>query len=712
MQHANGEKRKIVRKESVQMELLPVRYEDIEVVRSKDSVTVFCRGICFFTFNIEDRSSRNYSIVQLHLAGKIKLKRLSVLFGLGYQHCSNIVVRYKREGLEGILERTERRYGNRKIIDERIGELILDYKGRGISYKEIAQVVRFRFKKRIKYQSIRSWVHRKNKISNVSEQKPEQSDFFETEDKQENAGEWHWNGYCGSMILYAMIEWSGFLKPFEEYIYEDESKKKSGWGVRRVLLTLFFLHALRCKSIEQTKHLVGKDFKELVGGDFLRLQCLRYAIDDIVSEPGFDKAIDAYYKDLMGLTNQDDGIYYTDGHFSTYYGKRSVPKGYDPRRNQPYRGRNAVYMHNSQGEIVYLFESPTNTTLSNDIEKLLNDVEDLGMELKRKTLLFDRGGYSQKCFKFIRCEKKMYFVSYLKNRKKEREIEESKFQIYKIKTEEGKEEEYKIFEKEKRETRYGTVRIIVLLTNDGKQIPILTTNPYLKKEEVVCLLKRRWREENCFKYMIEHFGIDLLTTYKTESAPDKIIERVNPKRKEINRKISQKKKELEKLQSELAKKLVEKGNHGESTVKEFMEVEKELEFAIKNTQVDIDYLIRLREGVPAKIKVNLRDECVIIAQKRRLLINAVKAMNFNSEKWLQVLFKKHHFKIDETLSLIRSLWRHPGRIRSYSRQVDVMLEKLDIKAQRESLNKILEKLKDNKGLRLPDGRILNIFQTH
>lgn len=695
----------------VQLELLPIHTEDLHVLRSRDQVAVFCRGFCLFTFDLSDRFSRNYCLIQLHLAGQVKLKDLSRLFGLSYQHCSNMLARYKSEGVEGLIEQTVKRFENRRIIDDEIGRVISDLRGSGTSYREISQVIRFRYKKRLKPQSIRAWVYRWNRDDDKAGEF-EQLELYGDDgvsSTAQSAGEWRWNGYAGSMILYGMIEWSGFLHPFEEFLTEDEEKKKSSWGVRRLILTLFFLHALRCKSIEQSKHLVGADFREIVGGSFLRLQWLRYGVDELVNHSGFDRAIDAYYRDLLNLTDHGDGLFYTDAHFSSYYGKRRIPKGYDPRRQMGFRGRNTVYLHNSQGENIYLFESPTNTSLSNDIKQLIGDVERLGMELKGKTLIFDRGGYSRSCFEYLRL-KKMYFVTYLKNRKKERQVEEREFARYVIETEDGGEEVYRIFEKEKRETHYGGIRIIVFLADDGRQIPVLTNNPYLKKERTVYLLQRRWREENCFKYMIEHFGIDLLTTYKTDQAPDKVVKRVNPERREVDRLIQQKRREMERLQNELAKQLTESGHQSNETINEFLSSQKELGFAIKNIQVDIDYLTRKKSSLSTKVEVNLRDECIIIAQKRRLLINAIKAMNYNAEKWFQLLFKDYHAKLDETLSLIRSLWQQPGRIRYGPRHVEVELDPLDMGSMRASLAKVLEVLRERNHLRLPDGRRIQIYQ--
>ena len=103
---------------------------------------------------------------------------------------------------------------------------------------------------------------------------------------------------------------------------------------------------------------------------------------------------------------------------------------------------------------------------------------------------------------------------------------------------------------------------------------------------------------------------------------------------------------------------------------------------------------------------------MIIAQKRRLFINLVKAMNYNVEKWLQEIFENHHDKKDETLSLIRSLYRQPGRVLQTTDAVRGELRPLDNGPSRDSLDKVLKNLRDNNWLKLPDGRNLEICQMH
>ena len=87
-------------------------------------------------------------------------------------------------------------------------------------------------------------------------------------------------------------------------------------------------------------------------------------------------------------------------------------------------------------------------------------------------------------------------------------------------------------------------------------------------------------------------------------------------------------------------------------------------------------------------------------------------MNYNVDKWLQEIFQSYHDKKDETLSLIRNLCRQPGRVIQTPNTVRVELAPLDHGSMRESLDKVLKKLKKNDWLKMPDGRNLEILQTH
>jgi len=724
---------------------LEIRYQEIlvnageniflQILKHDDDCSVMFRGQLFSIYERQDIFARNHIIVQLRIGHKIKREILAEAFGLKTTQIANILRAYKQGGSRLLLDKMHVRVRNGQKIKGKVAVYIRELRSqkRRPTYAEIRKLIKKRFRKDIGEGTIANWwqANQREAKSLVQEERAVQLSLIKSGAKSQMSSQvavptvsvkevleknqvskvefsgWQSNAVAGSFILYGVLQKSHFLRPFIEGITGKKFEDRS--SVERVMLTLFFLHALRLKSIEQTKSLSAHHFDPLVQGPFHRVQSLRYAIDDITDHKNFDKAVEGHFCNLGLQTDLGDEIYYTDGHFSCYFGKYWIPWGYDPRRQQGQRGRNTIYLHNSLGHVICLFESPTNTTLSVDIVELLEKMRGIYGSVRGKTLFFDRGGFSAKCFKKIKKEK-MYFSTYLKHRSKEKEIsldlfEEKEFSIN------GKIVKRRIYEKERESRSYGTVRIIIFIGRNGRQIPIISTNPNLKAVEIVVRQQKRWVEENGFKYSNDHFSIDLLTTYKTEDAPDKIMERPNPERKEIREQISRKKSAVKVLKTQLMDKLSEVPQKDELTIQGFEDQEKKLKFEIKYLEMEIGMLESEKPNIPTKVVSNLKDECVITKKKRRLFINLIKCMNYNCEKWLQDYFIKYHSKKDETLSLIRNVFKQPGRVRDLGSQFEVELERLDNRAQAASLDRVIEKLNEYDYFRLPDGRPLRIWQA-
>ncbi len=721
-----------------------INLPEVRLIKSSDhTCSIFYRSQLLAQYQKNDNYTRNMVIVQLFLCHHVPQKTLSQVFQLTLQHISTLVSKYRQTGSAGIQDRTVVRIGNNqkikgKIADEIVKQLNIKKENRP-TYSSVVKHIKRKYGVQLSPQRISCWWRTKQdnqlqqNITNNPEQmtlvveditlcqipedlehndlaedvSSEDSGDIDIEDKLNIEEQWQPNNVAGSFILYAMINESQFLKPFIDIL--KDAITTSSKTVERVMLTLFFMHALRLKSIEQTKHLVAAHFGPLVLGAFCRLQSLRYAIDAITEQKHFDKAITQHYQNLCQHTELGDGIYYTDGHFSCYYGKYAIPKGYDARRKQAARGRNTIYLHNSLGHNILSFESPTNTTLSVDIETLIGEMKTAFGDVKEKHLFFDRGGFSADCFKQI-TKAGLYFTTYLKYRKKQAEIDESLFEETEIKIH-GAAVKNHIYETHRQSKAYATLRTIIFIGKQGKQIPVITTNLTLSAAEIVARLQKRWVEENGFKYMDEHFNIDLLTTYETEEAPDKIMSRPNPDRKAANKAIAGKKAVLKELKEQYATKLNEVKRKDELTITAFEEQEKELRWEIKNIECALGLLELNRKNIPSKVETNMKDESVISCQKRRLFINLVKTMNYNCEKWLQLIFCQYHPKADETLSLIRHVLTQPGRIRQQGQVLEVELERLDSGVQANTLDKVLEKLKKDNQLHLPDGRKLDIWQA-
>ena len=214
-----------------QIELRPMEISCLEILNDGERTAIFHKGFCCGSFDSEDKFSRNYFLVQLHLSGGLKLKDLSQKFGLQYQHCSTIVVNYRREGLEGIKE-TPNLGGHRLLITPKIAELILKLRGEKKSYDEISKIIRFKFKKKIEVTTMMTWVCKEKKRLEREVKWEQQEmpiidevylDLIPVVAKQAeivNAveGNENWNSYAGSLILYAMLYRSRFLENFERNI--------------------------------------------------------------------------------------------------------------------------------------------------------------------------------------------------------------------------------------------------------------------------------------------------------------------------------------------------------------------------------------------------------------------------------------------------------------------------------------------------------------
>lgn len=557
---------------------------------AEQDVYLFFRGNLIAQYQKRDNYARNIIIAQLFLCHRVAQQVLPDVFQLTIPHISSLIGNYRRAGSAGIEDNTIVRIANNQKIKGEIAVAIikqLDITEERPTYAAVAKNIKRKYNIELTPHRIGCWWRQYKKdeaqvqaksqavqmsliceettatqhdeegrgkggeTKSTTEQNAEEEDNETGEFPEE---QWQANNVAGSFILYALLDKSQFLKPFINNLQQVTQTGRQ--SIERVMLTLFFMHALRLKSIEQTKHLLSFHFGPLVLGAFCRLQSLRYAIDDITEQKQFDQAITMHYKNICQYTDLGDDIYYTDGHFSCYYDKYAIPKGYDARKKQPARGRNTIYLHNSLGHNIFSFESPTNTTLSVDIETLIDKMKASYGDVKGKSLFFDRGGFSADCFKKIK-KAEMYFTTYLKQRKKPAEIDESQFEEVEINVH-GSLIKNRIYETEKQSKAYGRLRTIIFIGKQGKQIPVISTNLTLNAAEIVARLQKRWVEENGFKYMDEHYNIDLLTTYEREEAPDKIMRRPNPERKAANKSIAEKKTELKELKEKYAGKLTAK----------------------------------------------------------------------------------------------------------------------------------------------------------
>ena len=110
-----------------------------------------------------------------------------------------------------------------------------------------------------------------------------------------------------------------------------------------------------------------------------------------------------------------EGLYYIDGHFCPYYGQHATPKGWDAKRHLAAKGHTDTYVHDARRRVLFFLSQPLNSSLARAIPSLVEEIRQVHGQ-GPFTLVFDRGGYSGKVFRYLK-QQGIGFLTYLKGRK-------------------------------------------------------------------------------------------------------------------------------------------------------------------------------------------------------------------------------------------------------------------------------------------------------
>ncbi len=323
--------------------------------------------------------------------------------------------------------------------------------------------------------------------------------------------------HVGAMIF------SFELSEFYEFIRDDMAKQ--------LLLTVL----LGSKNIEQTKLLDFNAIKVMLGFATPNLHVQRKSLSELATEDNI-KGLLRYNAKLINADQYND--FFFDPHTKHYTGVEIILKGWCAGTRSANKIINMDFIHTApDGYPVYVEECDNFYDLR---ERFLKEIEDfrevLGCDDSIMTFIVDRGIYSNDIFETIADHDKLHIITWEKGYKKGNWDEykiNGKFSIFKCRNNSRDLVKYyfeyigRIWEK-----NLNIRQIIVKATNPkGRiiEVSILTDDPDRNAEEIINLIFSRWVQENDFKYEIEHFGINEITTYSKVSY-SKIRDLVNDKK--------------------------------------------------------------------------------------------------------------------------------------------------------------------------------------
>jgi hypothetical protein len=240
----------------------------------------------------------------------------------------------------------------------------------------------------------------------------------------------------------------------------------------------------------------------------------------------------------------------------------------------------------------------------------------------------------------------------------------------------------------------GPWRRVVVRTKDGHQTPILTNlGPEVGAARVACLMFARWRQENLFKYMGAHHGLDQLISYGTDPADaDTLV--ANPERKQLDRQIAEKRKQLTALRADLGDALLDEPKAGRSAhglkIAQAGAVKR-----LRDLESDIDTLVATRKPLPARVPVaDTGQHRDIMRHEHKAIIDRIKISAYNAEEWLLERLVIHYPNPHDVRDLLRSFAELSGTINTTDNDdsVVVTLDPPDTPIHRRALRGLIEDL--------------------
>ena len=451
---------------------------------------------------------------------------------------------------------------------------------------------------------------------------------------------------------------------------------KGFYGLSSVLELLALMALARIGSLEQLRYAAAGEWGNLLGLDRVpEVRTLREKLNLLCVEPGRAASWNAVLaKEWIG--QQEAGAsglaFYIDGHVRVYHGEQTkLPRHYVPRERfylratvdywvnaldgQPFCYFNQAVDHGlvqaMRGEVLPWLDSQV-TESADHRQRMASDPH-----VPRFTVVFDREGYSPDLFLELQ-ERQIAALTYHRYPDGEDwRVEEFQEQVVRLVN--GEAVRMKLAE---RGTHVGKrpglwVREVRKLGADGHQISIVSTNFSGDATSQAAALMARWSQENFFKYMREHFGLDALVQYGTEQMPATVTV-VNPAWQELNRQVRKKQKEWKDLQTQqqnigLTQPLSEAG------VRSYEQHQGKLQEDIEQLQPALTLLKQRRKQTPHHIPVQdlpEADRFTRLRTERKYFLDTIKMIAYRAETSMASTVREKLKRSDDARALLRQIY--------------------------------------------------------
>jgi hypothetical protein len=463
--------------------------------------------------------------------------------------------------------------------------------------------------------------------------------------------------YGGALVALPGLLMQGLLEVGEQTY---GGLKNGFYGLRSILLILALMALLRIRTPEQLQGNPPGELGILLGLDRApEVKTLRRKLRELAERKKAAEFSRRLAERWVAESADQVGLLYIDGHVRPYHGrKHRLPEAWVSRRRLCMPATTDFWVNERDGQPLFVITAEANDDLIAMLRgTILGEIRSLVGTDQPVTVVFDREGWSPEFFREI-AKLNFAVITYRKGNYEDWPVKEFKEVRATI---DGREVCYQLAERRVEPLKGFRMREIRRLCDSGHQTAILTTREDLRIEEVAYRMFERWTQENFFRYMRQHFGLDALLTYATEPADGQRMV-LNPQRKAL--------KERRTLNTRMIKELTE--NRGRNALREAGVVNsksRSREKRIPNEEIDqrIHDLQEENKRLRAEIgslpkRVPLSSvfdpaEIVKLAPEAKHLTDTIKMTAYRAETTLTRALGAHYARSeDEGRALLREIF--------------------------------------------------------
>ena len=671
----------------------------ISVVRENGEWTYFCGVAPIFRHPEQDRRTFRMFTAQLVCQGACRQSDIVRTFGVSTNSVKRSVKKYREDGIESFYQPRKRRGAT--VMTDGVTAQAQELLGRGCSRRDVADELGVPYdtlRKAINQGRLREPAQAIDSPAVVNDPLQEASDKSERSVADASAEMGVACTRPGERVLAAVGMLQGAPTRFEDCrdvsfggvlcalpalaangLFEHLQKTFPSLGgyytTLQVVTLLAYMALCRIKTVEQLQYEAPGELGKLMGLDRVpEVRCLRTKLAQLSEGKAPEEWAGMLSHQWLQADPELAGTLYVDGHVRLYHGKQTkLPRRFVTRQRLCLRGTTDYWTNDALGQPFFSVERPIDQGMlealeSDIVPRLLKEVpgQPSKEELKahpyrcRFVIVFDREGYSPVFFKKMWQTHRIACITYHKFPKKEWAQEE--FVDTQVTLPRGEPVSMKLAE---RGSRIGSkedglwVREVRKLTASGHQTSLISSAYEQLALEDAAGIFSRWSQENFFRYMMQHYAIDLLNEYQTEEIPGTNRPVVNPRWRDLDNRFRSLKGKLQREHAEFAAHTLH-AETDEAKVKKWEQRKSKLLEAIEQREHELEEVKKQRQETPHHLEwdeLPAEDKFERLAPSRKRLTDTVKMIAYRAETVLAQIVREKLAREDDARSLVRDLFR-------------------------------------------------------